>query len=122
MKKITKWLSFVVISLALCVTVIFGCRCSTSKSGPLTGFRWCSLGELDANKTITADYKDYIQTLSPEEKKYIGGTDFFKDDTGQHVVRIEVDLNGTAWYHALFYDTNNKRIKVIKYVGYHYMS
>jgi hypothetical protein len=102
--------------------IAFGCSCSTSKSDPLAGFHWCSLGELDANKVITADYKEYIRTLTSEEKKYLGGTDFFKDETGQHVVRIEIDLNGTAWYHTLFYDKDNKRIKVIKYVGWHYMS
>jgi hypothetical protein len=31
-------------------------------------------------------------------------------------------LNGTAWNHVLIYDKDNKRVKVIKYVGYHYRS
>lgn len=120
MKTIIKWSSFVAIALALCTTFIFGC--SLKSPDPLARFYRADEADLNKNKVITHDYKDYIQELSSDEKKYIGGTNFFKDDKGQQAVRIEVDLNGTAWYHALFYDKANKRTKVIKYVGYHYMS
>lgn len=122
MKNIIKHLSYIAIALALCATAILGCRCSTAKSDPLAGFYVDALHGPDSNKTIADDYKKYIQTLSPEERKYTGSITFYGNKADEHAVLIEVDLNGTAWYHALFYDKNNKRIKVIKYVGYHYMS
>lgn len=77
----------------------------------------------DAHKTITDDYKDYIQKLSPEEKKDVGTIFFYKDDTGQRAVRIEINLNGMdCWYHILFYDKDNKRIKTVKYFYGRYQS
>jgi hypothetical protein len=42
---------------------------------------------------------------------------------GEHAVRIETDINGKdCWYHILFYDKANKRMKVIKYFYGRYMS
>jgi hypothetical protein len=111
--------------LALYAMVVSGCSCSAPKPmpDPLAGFHWCSLTKLDSNKAITDDYKAYIQTLSPEERKYMGPHEFFEDATGQHAVRIETDINGDqAWYHILIYDKDNKRIKVIKYYRGKYMS
>lgn len=122
MKKITKLSSFAVIALTLCATVIFGCRCTPKSSDPLAGFRIDALYTPNSNKAIEDDYKDYIQKLPPDEKKYARVNGYYIDNAGEHAVVVEVDLNGTAWYHALFYDKNNKRTKVTKYVGYHYMS
>src|ERR1019366_5234874 len=106
------------------VMVISGCSCSAPKltPDPLAGFHFSSLGNLDSNKAITDDYKDYVQKLSPEEKKYMGPHEFFEDATGQHAIRMETDINGDqAWYHILIYDKDNKRIKVIKYYRGKYM-
>jgi hypothetical protein len=100
----------------------FGCSSSRPTPDPLTGFHVSDLKNLHSNKAITDDYQDYIQKLSPEERKYTGPISFFEDGTGQHAVVIEVALNGTVWNHVLFYDKDNKRTKVMKYVGYHYMS
>ena len=53
----------------------------------------------------------------------MGPTEPFEDGTGQHAVRIEVDIEGkNAWYHILFYDKDSKRTKVIKYFKGRYMS
>ena len=117
---------FAPVFLVLVAMFLLGFGCNTSKPtpDPLAGFHVSSLGNLDANKAITADCKNYIQTLSPEEKKYLGPSPigFFEDGTGQNAVRIEIDLNGTAWFHDLIYDKDNRRIKTIKHVGYYYAS
>ena len=111
--------------LMLMSLFILGCGCNTSKPtpDPLAGFHASDLGNLDSNKAITDDYKNYIQTLSPEERKYIGVYGFYENGTGQHAVKIEVDLGGKdCWYHILFYDKENKRIKIIKYYNGRYQS
>jgi len=102
----------------------FGCSSPKPIPDPLAGFHVSSLGNLDKNKAITDDCNDYIQTLSPEEKKYLGPSPigFFEDGTGQHAVEIKLGLNGANWHHVLIYDKNNKRIKTIKYVSGNSMS
>jgi len=77
---------------------------------------------MDKNKAITGDYKAYVQTLSPEERKYLSTILFYEDGTGQHAVRITIGLNGTVWRHVLIYDRNDKRIKTIKYASGDYHS
>jgi len=120
-KRSLKYCGFVVVLVA---TIIFGCRCSTSKPtpDPLAGFHFSSLNNLHSNKVIMDDYQDYIQKLPPEERQYVGPLGFLEDDAGQHAVRIEIALNGTDWAHVLIYDKENKRIKAIKYVSGHYRS
>jgi hypothetical protein len=108
----------------LLAAVICGTGCATQKPvpDPLVGFHVSSLGNLDSNKAITDDYKAYIQTLSPEERKYLGTIFYFEDGTGQHAVRIEIGLSGTWWEHVLIYDKDDKRIKTIKYSSGGYRS
>ena len=90
---------------------------------PLVGFHIAALYTPDSNKAITEDYKDYIQKLPPEEKKFAFLYNVFEDGTGQHAVKIEVDVNGTdRWFHILIYDKDNKRIRVIKYYNGRYQS
>ena len=105
--------------------VLSGCSCTSPKPtpDPLAGFHEVDIQHLDSNKTITVDYKAYIQNLSPEEKKYMGPILFVEDESGQHAVRIEIIIGGKdAWYHILFYDKDSKRTKVIKYFKGRYMS
>jgi hypothetical protein len=99
-----------------------GCTKPKPTPDPLASFRFSSLNNLDSNKTITDDYKDYIQKLSPEERKYAGPIFYFEDGTGQHAVEIKIGLNGTVWRHILIYDKENKRIKAIKYASGDYAS
>jgi hypothetical protein len=90
---------------------------------PLAGWKFCySDNPVRSNKTISDDYQKYISTLSQREQKSIGSIDFYEDTTGQHAVRITILLDGTYWNHILVYDKDNNRIRVIKYVGGHYMS
>jgi outer membrane biogenesis lipoprotein LolB len=116
MKKIIKYSNYFGFILALCMMVISGCSCSAPKPtpDPLAGFHEVGIQHLDNNKTITADYQAYIQTLSPEEQR-ASSVFFFEDGTGQHAVMIKMGLNETVWQHVLIYDKDDKRIKTIKY-------
>jgi hypothetical protein len=98
-----------------------GCASKTA-SDPLTGFYPDALYSPDSHQAITDDYKNYLQTLSPEERKYAGLILFYKDGTGQHAVQIRIGLNGTSWEHILIYDKDDKRIKATKYVSGRYAS
>jgi hypothetical protein len=108
-------------TLALPAMLFSGCSCSAPKPtpDPLAGFHAASK---NPDQSIVDDYQNYIQTLSPEERKYARVSGYNEDGTGQHAAIIEIDLNGTAWNHVLIYDKDNKRIKVVKYVAFHYRS
>src|SRR5665213_1643050 len=110
------------ILLMLMAGFVFGFGCNPSKPtlDPLVGFHWSSLANLDNNKTVTDDYKSYIQTLSPEEQKRAGPVFYYEDGTGQHAVEIKIGINGSNWHHVLIYDKDNKRIKKIKYISGNY--
>jgi hypothetical protein len=102
--------------------LIGGCTSPKPMTDPLAGFHAASKG---LDQSIVNDYQNYIQKLSPEEKKYLGPypASFFEDGTGQHAVRIETDIDGKdCWYHILFYDKDNKRVKVVKYFYGRYRS
>jgi hypothetical protein len=102
--------------------LVSGCAgCHTKTPDPLADFHWSSLNNLDSNKTITDDYKDYIQTLSPEERRS-PSLHFFEGGTGQHAVEIVIGVNERWWRHILIYDEDNKRIKTIKYATGYYAS
>jgi hypothetical protein len=102
-----------------------GCaRFARQHPDPLAGWHFCSLNNLDTNKTVSDDYHAYINKLPPKERKDVGSVFYFEDGTGRHAVAIEVSINGifegTEWKHVLIYDNENKRIKVIKYVKGYY--
>jgi hypothetical protein len=112
-----------ILFLAMAAMLVLGFGCNTSKPtpDPLAGFH-AAYGKVD--QSIVNDYQNYIQTLSPEEKKYLGPYPgkFFEDGTGRHAVQIEVDLQPNAWYHVLIYDKDDKRIKTVKYVDHQFRS
>lgn len=68
------------------------------------------------------DYQDYIQKLPPKDKGHVGPVDFFEDETGQHAIKFEIDVNNSSWIHTIIYNNENKRIRVIKYYRGRYMS
>jgi len=123
-KTATQFTNKFLFILVLTAAVIFGCRCSSLRQDPLAGFHVSSLGNLDSNKTITDDYKDYIQKLPSEQKGYIGTMFFYENGTGQHAVSIEIFEGGknASWKHVLLYDKDNNRIKVIRYDHIEYKS
>lgn len=121
MKTIIKYSNCFVFSLALCAMVISGCSCSAPKPAPdpLAGFH-AAYGKV--SQSIVSDYQNYIKTLSPDERKFMVGTEYFEDGAGQHAVKITIGLNHSNWRHVLIYDKDDKRIKTIKYVSGNSMS
>jgi hypothetical protein len=102
--------------LVLCTAFFWAVGCVTRPHpDPLAGWK-PDLTPRPSDQFIEKDYQDYIQKLSPKEKKYLGPVFYFENEAGQRAVRIETDINGTdCWYHILFYDKDNKRVKVVKY-------
>jgi len=87
-------------------------------SNPLVGWK-PDFSPPPIDQAIEKDCHDYIQTLPPKERQFVGPIDFFEDTSGQHAVEITIGLNGTNWGHVLIYDKDGKRIKVIKYISGH---
>jgi len=122
MKKLIKQsLNYFGIIILVAATIIFGCRCTTAKPDPLAGFH----ADFETlNQSIVNDYQNYINNLSPEEKKYLGPfpASFFEDGNEQHAVKIRIGMDNIVWEHVLIYNKDNARIKTIKYVRGHYGS
>jgi len=106
-------------SCILLVAFVWVSGCAPQTPDPLAGWRLCySQNPKDLGPAIMADYQDYMQKLSPQDRSHIGITNTFEDGTGQHAISIEVFVTGdTSWRYALIYSKENKRIKVVKY-GY----
>ena len=64
---------FILPFVILAAMLILGFGCNTSKPAPdpLAGFYPDALYTPDTNKAITGDYKKYLQTLSPDEQKFV---------------------------------------------------
>lgn len=75
------------------------------------------MGNLDSNKAISDDYKDYLQKLPANQKGYIGPMFFYENEAGEHAVNIQIfeGNKNASWQHVLIYDKNNKRLKVVRY-------
>ena len=110
--RITLW---ILLAASICWT---GCEMFASHTNPIEG--WQADFKHEPSQAIENDYQDYIQKLPPGERPFASVGGWFKDATGQHAINIEIALDGTWWNHVLIYDKDNKRIKVIKYVGGHY--
>jgi len=122
--------------LALCVAILFGCRCSAPKPiptpDPLAGWTFKPLPGWELppfghntnhlDKAIADDYQDFINnnhlTLADAVKGY------FENASGQYAVQFVAFSHeeNTTWTYVLFYDGKNRRIRVIKYNPVHYMS
>lgn len=98
-----------------------GCVSWMHASNPLKDWKMGWSQDPDKiNKAIRDDYQDYVRHLPARKRKYVGMIFLLEDGAGQHAVKIEIDFNGTWLEHALIYDRENRRIKVIKFVGGHY--
>jgi len=112
-------------AVALSVMMISGCSLFYPKptSDPLAGWKLCqSQDPKDLDQAIRDDYQDYIQKLSPKERKFAEYNNDFEDGMGQHAVEIIIGINGRYWRHILIYDKDNKRIRTIKYATGYYAS
>ena len=74
---------------------------------------------------IVADYKSYIASLSPEEQREASEKRMWllEDGAGGQAIEISIPLPGLVsavwWDHIFVYDSNNKRIKTLKYKSGH---
>ena len=96
-----------------------GCFSPKSTSDPLASYHWTSLSDLENNKAITEDSKNYIQTLTPGQRRGYS-LNYYANGTGKHAVEIIIVEKGTIttrWKHILIYDRDNKRTKTLKYVN-----
>src|SRR6266581_5773779 len=81
-------------------------------ANPIAGWAACrsqDLGKLD--KAIQDDYRDYVSTLSHNERIWMGPVGLSEDGSGQHAVTIPIAWWGTWWNHVLVYDKDNRRVK-----------
>ena len=109
-------------SCFLLATLVLVAGCATPKLNPdpLEGWKLCTSQEIShIDKTITDDYRNYIQNLLSKKSDFIVENNFwwFEDEAGQHAIMFKIPYNGVWLEHVLIYDKDNKRIKVIKYSG-----
>jgi hypothetical protein len=114
--------NFAPVFLMLMAMFLLGFGCNTSKPVPDPLAGWQKAYKEEPNQAITKDYQNYIQNLSPKERKNAGPTFFYKDGSGQHAIDIVIGINGRDWRHILIYDKEDKRIKTIKYATGYYAS
>jgi hypothetical protein len=121
--KLTKYLVLILLPLMSIFALGFGCSSSKPTPDPLAGWQKDYTPQ-PSDQVIEKDYQDYIQKLPPGQKGDIGTVFFYKNETGQHAVSIEIfEKNKNAsWKHVLFYDKDNKRVKAIRYDHLRYQS
>jgi hypothetical protein len=112
------------ILLVLGLFAVYGCTTvSRSPLNPSEGWKFLrSQDPKNLNRKIANDFQQYLIELSPKEKLGLGTIHLFKDRIDQHAVTIEIDLQGTQWTHVLFYNLENNRTKVTKYISGRYRS
>jgi hypothetical protein len=96
-------------------TSYLGCKPSKPVPDPLAG--WQKAYKEEPDQAIKEDCQNYIEKLSPEERKSIAYIEYYKDETGQHAEKVTIGLNRKNWRHVLVYDKDDKRIKTIKYIS-----
>jgi hypothetical protein len=123
LENINKWLLLRFTAIFIALLCVAGC--ATPAPNPLTGWSFCTGKERDILQiSLSEDYHDYINKLPPKVRYYVQDYNirFFKDGTNQHAVKIEIPLKGSYIQHVLFYDNQNKRVKVIVYSDGKYAS
>ena len=119
---------FLGISLvALVIIIVTGCNRPSNSAAPgppavdpLAGWKMVLDAQPDA--TINKDSKDYIQKLSLTSRDFVMSSSLYEDASGEHALDIQIGVDGTWWHHILFYDKNDKRVKVIKFTSGGYRS
>ncbi len=134
MKTIVRWSSFTAVALALCVTIIFGCGCSSSKPvpDPLAGWTFKPFPgweippyRYNTNHLDKAVIDDYQKFISDRRLNPFGAiTGFYEDGTGRHAVDFQAFPPGenATWNYVLIYDKENRRARTIRYNHIEYQS
>jgi hypothetical protein len=94
-----------------------GCGTPKMAANPLDGWHLLpNHSSYPVKGSIVEDFNRYIQELPPSEKRRVIESNiwFFKNETGQHAVKISIPVNGVWWDHILLYDSFDKRVKAIK--------
>ena len=111
----------------------------SKRAQPSSDDRWHHQGEPfyyywgNIDQAIIKDYESYVETLPAEGRRqvptkergnsYANFVNLYEDGTGQHAITISYWGYGfwttPLWTHVLIYDTNNVRIKTIKYKSGH---
>ncbi len=102
-------------SCVLLIAFFWIVGCATRTSNPLAG--WNVDSDYQPNQAVDSDYRDYVQKLPPKERSCLSAIEYFDDGKGQHAVRREQRVGDTSWYVVLIYNSQNKRIKVMKYMA-----
>jgi hypothetical protein len=116
-------MKFTQFTLSLFTSILVFCGGCITPPDPLPASQgWRRLFAREYQKldpAIAADYQKYIQELPLRERSQITehSIHFFGNASGQHAVSFDIGkpalFGEVFWTHALIYDTNNKRIKVI---------
>ena len=121
-------------ALALFVLLVSGCRCSPSKppTDPLSSWTFKPFPgwELPPNanntnslsKAITDDYQNFISNNKLMLRDPVTG--FYEDKLGQQAVEFEAFIPNeyASWHYVLIYNSEHKRIKVVRYGRTKYQS
>jgi hypothetical protein len=96
------------------------------RSDPLKGWKkWGAGGSYHLDKAIMEDFRAYVESLPSPEREIGKAADdylFCEDGTGKHAIELDVSHDGKHWKHVVIYDTNNRRVKVIRYWSGRYSS
>ncbi len=68
------------------------------------------------DESVIVDYTAYARSVWPKGQDFfISEVDFYEDGTGQHAVRIELEVGLDEYVdYYLFYDKSNQRTKVMR--------
>lgn len=131
-----EYFALIFVGCLAAIICISGCVAPKQKSDPLAG--WNPVGDISyrvnpegsflgsdpCSQTIIDDVKRFIHTFPPAQRGAGAGPfQLYEDGTGQHAVGFEVFVGPyTSYRYALFYNKEDKRVKVVKYGETRHMS
>lgn len=108
------------------IAICLGISACTPHTDPLHD--WRGIGYLDNTpvpEDIKRDAQSYFQSLGPIERQVAldsSSIEYLEDGNGRHGMVLSAQHDGERWHYAVLYDSDNRRIKVLKYSVGGYMS
>ena len=105
----------------LLIVSVLGATGCTPHSDPMKDWKEVKpFSDPAVPESIKQDATTFFQTLSGQERSWwVNNGDFaatyWENGTGQHAVILKCPHDGECWCHALIYDRDDRRIKVLKY-------